>query len=64
LAFSAFPSEVKAVGKALQRSTGREDALSCFDTSDSQHQEPGIIDGFVPEFARLPIVTLMLPWGD
>lgn len=23
-----------------------------------------IIDEFVPEFAKLSIVTLMLPWGD
>jgi diacylglycerol O-acyltransferase / wax synthase len=23
-----------------------------------------IIDEFVPEFAKLSVVTLMLPWGD
>jgi len=28
--------------------------------SEPQH----IIDGFEPEFARLSLLTLMLPWGD
>ena len=36
----------------------------CVGGTDGRYEPQRIIDEFVPEFAKLSIVTLMLPWGE